>query len=231
MKPSSTRPVGAHPEASPPVGGMLTRELDFSGIRIAYDDRIIEPRPWTAAQSIWGRELLGHLPPGPVLEVCSGAGHIGLLAVRGLDRILKQVDIDSVACEYAARNAQRAGMSRQVSIHCGAMDRVLDLKETFALILADPPYLPTASIGMFPEDPQLAIDGGREGCDLIVVCLGVIARHLAAGGAAVLQVADLAQAAVVHRHLLEHPQLELTQVEVRDCGRGALNLLRRPSPP
>ena len=217
------------PGTSSSAGRKLARELDFNGIKIAYDDRIIEPRPWTAAQSIWARELLADLPQGPALEICSGAGHIGLLAVQGLDRPLKQVDIDPVACEYAAHNAERAGMSNQVCIHCGAMDEVLDPAERFALIIADPPYLPTASVEMFPEDPQLAIDGGTDGFDLIKVCLDVIARHLSKRGAAVLQIANLAQSAVVQRHLLEHPQLELTQVEVRDCGRGALSLLRRPA--
>lgn len=206
-------------------------EMDFDGLTIAYDGRILEPRRWTLAQSMWARELLDQVPPGPVLELCSGAGHIGLRAVTGLDRSLKQVDIDPVACTFAAGNAERAGMSQQVAVVCGAMDEVLEPAEAFVLIIADPPYLPTESIGDFPDDPELAVDGGTDGFALISACIDAISAHLTADGAAVLQVADLAQSAAVDRHLRENGHLRLRQETVRDCGRGALCLLRRTSGP
>ena len=57
------------------------QSVDFEGLRIEYDEHVLAPRPWTAAQSRWAAELIRVAPPGPVLEVCSGAGHIGLLAV------------------------------------------------------------------------------------------------------------------------------------------------------
>ncbi|MGD9961468.1 methyltransferase domain-containing protein [Nocardioides sp.] len=203
------------------------REMDFDGLRISFDSRIIEPRPWTAAQSHWASELLADLPPGAVLEVCSGAGHIGLLAIAEHARELTQVDLDPVACEYAVRNARRAGMADRVHVRCGPMDEVLDAGETFPLVIADPPYLPTTSVARYPEDPVVAIDGGPDGFDLVAACLQVIGTHLAPAGAAILQVADLAQVAAVRRHLDAHPELGLEQVDARDCGRGALIRLGR----
>ena len=47
-------------------------EMDFGGLRIAYDSRVLEPRPWTAAQSEWAAEILQAAPGGDVLELCSG---------------------------------------------------------------------------------------------------------------------------------------------------------------
>ena len=76
------------------------REHDFGGLRIRYDDRVLAPRDWTAAQSRWAAELIATAPPGPVLEVCAGAGHIGLLAVTLAPRPLVCVDADAVACQY-----------------------------------------------------------------------------------------------------------------------------------
>jgi release factor glutamine methyltransferase len=210
--------------------------MGFGGLSIAFDHRIIEPRPWTVAQSRWASALIERVPVGPVLEVCCGAGHIGLLAAQGNNREFIQVDVDPVACEYAALNASAAGMAERVSVRCGPMDEVLAAGETFALIIADPPYLPTASVTRFPEDPPIAIDGGQQGFDLIADCLDLINKHLAHEGAAVLQVAHLAQARAVHQHLTMHPELGITQVDQRDCGRGALVQLAhigssRPVPP
>ena len=211
-------------------GGVPTRHLEFDGLRIAYDDRILKPRPWTTAQSRWARELLIHLPDGPVLELCSGAGQIGLQAVKGLDRTLSQIDIDPVACDFATRNAESAGMSGQVLVRCGPMDEVLDPADRFVLIIADPPYVPTARIDKFPEDPALAIDGGTDGFGLIEPCLELISRHLLRDGAAIVQTLSLDQVAMVDRHLRGRPHLNLVQEEVRDCGRGGLSLLRRLAP-
>jgi release factor glutamine methyltransferase len=61
--------------------------------------------------------------------------------------------------------------------------------------MADPPYVPTADIGQFPEDPRLAIDGGPDGLDVVAECLSVAADHLAADGAVVIQVRGADQVA------------------------------------
>ena len=50
------------------------------------------------------------------------------------------------------------------------MDEVLAPDERFALVIADPPWVPRAETGRFPEDPLLAIDGGDDGLDLARAC-------------------------------------------------------------
>jgi release factor glutamine methyltransferase len=156
-------------------------------------------------------------PPGPVLEVCSGAGHIGLLAVTLAPRSLVCVDSDPAACSYLRRNAAAAGL--RVDVREGRMDEVLDRDEKFAVILADPPWVPTDDTARFPEDPVSAIDGGADGLDLVRRCLVVIDRHLAVAGAAVLQTgADQAERVVE----LVAGYDELAVIEVRRLERGAL---------
>ena len=39
-----------------------TPDLRFDILDIAYDERVLEPRPWTAEQSRWGAELLAACP-------------------------------------------------------------------------------------------------------------------------------------------------------------------------
>lgn len=161
--------------------------VDFGGLLIAFDARLLEPRPWTEAQSRWATELLRGLPAGPVLELCSGAGHIGLLAVAGTGRRLVCVDIEPVAAGFALRNARAAGLD--VECRIGRAAEVLAPAERFPLIIADPPWVARAQVGRFPQDPVHAIDGGPDGLDIARECLAAIAAHLAPGGVALLQLA------------------------------------------
>jgi len=200
-----------------------SRVVDFEGLQIEYDDRVLEPRPWTAAQSHWAAELIGSAPPGPVLELCSGAGHIGLLAVRLAPRSLVCVDADATACAYLRRNAANAGI--RVDVREGRMDAVLDADERFAVVIADPPWVTTDEVGRYPEDPLLAIDGGRDGLEVVRACLDVIAAHLSDGGSALLQTGPDQPDEV--RALLEaYEDLELREVRVAE--RGALVRIDRP---
>jgi methylase of polypeptide subunit release factors len=200
-----------------PVTTHEERVMSFADLRITYDDRVLEPRPWTTAQSLWAEELLAFAPPGPVLELCSGVGHIGLLAVRRTCRRLVCVDVDPTACEFLRRNAAEAGVRAEVRL--GPMDEVLERGEQFALVVADPPWVPSDGVGAFPEDPVRAIDGGSDGLDLTRTCLAVAAGHLLPGGSLVLQVGpDQGDAAAE----LVAAHDELRYVETRVFERGAL---------
>jgi release factor glutamine methyltransferase len=162
--------------------------IDFGGLTIAFDGGVLRPRPWTATQAQWTAEVACDAPAGPILEVCAGAGHIGLLAAVLSDRPLVQVDSDPSACRFARANAERAGVGDRVDIRCDDITRALRSDERFPLIVADPPYIPSAEVGRFQEDPRVAIDGGQDGLRLIRGCLDVVKGHLSERGACLLQV-------------------------------------------
>ncbi len=170
------------------------QSLDFGGLRIAYDERVLTPRPWTAMQSRWAAELAATAGPGPVLELCTGAGHIGLLAAALSGRSLVAVDVDPVACAYAERNAAAAGLADRVEVRCASMADALGDGERFAMVIADPPWVPSAHVGDHPADPLLAIDGGDDGLDLARLCLNTAADHLLPDAPVLLQVGTDAQA-------------------------------------
>ncbi|QIG42082.1 methyltransferase [Nocardioides anomalus] len=191
--------------------------VDFGGLRIEYDERVLTPRPWTAAQSRWAADLIRLAPPGTVLELCSGAGQIGLLATTLAPRTLVCVDASPVACSYLRRNAAHA--RQRVDVREGLMDEVLQPDEEFAVIIADPPWVRREGVAEFPEDPVTAIDGGDDGLDLVRSCLDVVADHLVVAGSALLQVGP-DQADDVRRLVATHHHLAV--VEVRTFERGAL---------
>jgi methylase of polypeptide subunit release factors len=163
------------------------RTTDFGGLDIAFDDRVLRPRAWTLAQSLWAAELMRTAPAGPVLELCTGAGHIGLASILDNDRHLVCVDLDPTATEFCRTNARAAGLDGRVEVRQGRLDEVVAADETYAVVIADPPWVPAADTGRFPEDPLVAIDGGTDGLDVARACLAVIESHLAPQGSAVLQ--------------------------------------------
>lgn len=162
--------------------------IAFGPLQIEYTAGVLTPRPWTRMQSDWAARLLAELPDGPVLELCSGAGHIGLLAVHGSGRTLVAAEKNPEACALIRRNAAANGVS--VQVREGDLATALEEGELFGLIIADPPWVPRQDTTKFPEDPLLAIDGGPDGLDLARLCIGVIAAHLAPGGYALLQLGN-----------------------------------------
>lgn len=197
-----------------------TMNVDFGGLDIAFDDRVLRPREWTLAQSQWAEELLRQAGSGPVLELFAGVGHIGLAAVVRNDRELVLVDLNPAAVEHARRNVDVAGMSARVSVREGRIDETLGLDEQFALIIADPPWVPSAGISEFPEDPAIAIDGGADGLDLARTCCEVIEQHLGLGGSAIVQLGTIKQAELIADHLSLRSALRVA--EIRSHERGVL---------
>ncbi len=152
---------------------------------------MLRPRPWTLAQSEWAAELVGD---GDLLELGSGAGHIGLAAAALTGARLVQVDRDPAACRWSAQNAVANGLAGQVEQRCGLTTEVLVPGERFSVVIADPPYVPTADVALYPEDPLGAIDGGPDGLDGVRAFLVGLREHVAAEGGVVLQVRGAAQA-------------------------------------
>ena len=177
--------------------GTGVETVDFGGLEISFDPRVLRPRDWTTAQSWWAAALLRELPQGDVLELCSGAGQIGLLAVAESTRRLVCVDVSPVAASYILHNAEAAGLSDRVGARTGLISQVLTRGELFPLIIADPPWVPRALTTRFPDDPLLAIDGGDDGMDVVHECLRAISGHLAPGGVALLQLGTPEQADTV----------------------------------
>jgi release factor glutamine methyltransferase len=198
----------------------MTEQMAFGDLTIAFDDRVLRPRPWTADQSRWAAEILAGAPGGAVLELCAGAGQIGLLTIALEPRPLVCVDLNPAACELTRRNADAAGLGHLVEVREGRIDEVLDPDERFALVVADPPWVRRAEVGRYPEDPLLAIDGGDDGLEVARMCVAAIAGHLLAGGSAVLQLGTTAQADAVGVDLERYGDLRIA--EVRECERGVL---------
>lgn len=215
----------------------VLREVLIDGLRVRHADGVLTPRPWTAAQARWVAELDLRLPDGPVLELCTGVGHIGLLAVRGTGRRGILVDADPLACRLAAHNAADAGLAGLVAVHCERIDGgpLVCLSGTRApIVIADPPYVPSSEVRRFPDDPVRAIDGGPDGLDVVRTVLSTAACSLEPSGALLVQLRGASQALAVTAALdSDWSGLGLVAEDLRTFGedRAVLRLSCRTTSP
>lgn len=202
-------------------------ELTFGGLTISYDHRVLEPRPWTQAQSSWAAELLANGPAGPVLELCAGVGHIGLAAVQDSQRDLVMVDFNPITQHFAQHNAVVNNMAERVEFRLARMQNALAAEERFGLIIADPPWVRSTETSRFPADPVLAIDGGDDGLDLARTCVELIDQHLVNGGSALLQLGNTEQVRLIAQHAKQLGEGAVTVQETKTFDDGVIVRLAR----
>jgi len=156
----------------------------FCGRRIAIDPGVYVPRPQTEELA---RRAAARLPEhGRALDLCTGAGAIAVhLAASVPTATVVGTDLD----ERAARCARANGGAVLV----GDLDGALRPEATFDVITAVAPYVPTAAIALLPSDvqahePRTALDGGRDGLEVVRRIVAVAGRRLTPGGHLLLEV-------------------------------------------
>ena len=153
-----------------------------------------------------------------MLEIGCGAGQIGLAAAVLSGSSLVQVDRDPAACRWAAHNAAANGWAERVEQRCGAAEEVLGPDERFGVVIADPPYVPSSEVSLYPEDPLGAIDGGPDGLDAVRAFLIGAIRHLQPDGSVILQLRGLRQVAQLETWLAHPASPALAVAETRSYG-------------
>lgn len=189
--------------------------IRFGPIDVAFDDRVLRPRPWTLAQAEWAAELSAG---ATILELGCGAGHIGLAAAALAGARVVQVDREAAACRWAARNAEANGLEHLAEQRCGRVENVLAEGEQFRVVIADPPYVPTGEAALYPRDPPGAIDGGPDGLHAVRSFLTTVAGHVDSAGSVVLQLRGLRQVAQLESWLAHPASPALVVAEARAYG-------------
>ena len=135
-----------------PVAYIVGRRA-FRRLELTVDARVLVPRPETELLVEIGCELDRG---ARVLDCCTGSGAVALALKDERDDLrVSGSDLSDAALTVARANAERLGLAG-----------------SFAAILANPPYVPTSVIATLePEvarhEPALALDGGKDGLELI----------------------------------------------------------------
>jgi release factor glutamine methyltransferase len=117
--------------------------------------------------------------PVRVLDFGTGSGCLAIvIATRCPEVLVHAVERSEAALAVARENAARHGVTDRIQFHCAdgleaawpaAVSAGAGAGE-FALVVSNPPYLPTKEIDTLqPEvrdfDPRIALDGGEDGLD------------------------------------------------------------------
>lgn len=169
----------------------LVGEKEFRSLTFAVDKRVLVPRPDTEATV---EAALALLPPdgsGRVVDVGTGSGAIALTIKKERPQLdVLAVDRSSDAAAVARANAERLGLA--VEIFEGDLLAPVAARAPFALIVSNPPYIPSDDVAaLAPEvrsEPMLALDGGEDGLDVVRRLIADSPPLLADGGALVLEI-------------------------------------------
>jgi len=173
----------------------LLGEVEFHGRSFLSDSRGLIPRPET-------EELVGIIldrfaegqPPSRVVDVGCGSGVIGLsLGLEWQDSNVFLVDISSQALALAEENAKRLIESHKRFQFIEA-DLLDGISGPFDLVVANLPYISTSELAdLEPElqyDPQLALEGGDRGIEIVERLISQLPGKVAEGGVLALELGE-----------------------------------------
>ena len=159
---------------------------EFGGLRIVVAPGVFVPRRRT---ELLLRQGIMLAPAQPVVvELCCGSAALALALASNLPQVeLYATDIDPAAVECARHNL--AGLPGVAAVLQGDLYEPLphSLAGRVDLLLANAPYVPTGAIRLMPPEarlyePQVALDGGPDGLDVLRRIVAGATRWLAPDG-------------------------------------------------
>jgi release factor glutamine methyltransferase len=169
----------------------LVGKKEFRSLELAVDARVLVPRPDTEATVDAALAFLPADSAGRVVDIGTGSGAIALALKKERPALeVIAVDRSAEAAVVARANAEKLGLA--VEVLEGDLFAPVAARGPFALIVSNPPYIPSADIaGLAAEvrkEPLAALDGGADGLAVIRRLITDAPPLLAAGGALVLEV-------------------------------------------
>jgi release factor glutamine methyltransferase len=203
---------------------------EFFGRRFEVDPRVLIPRPETELAVEAALKRLAADARGPVLDLCTGSGCIGLtLAAERSSLQVVAADQSEAALEVARKNAAELGVADRVELVAGDLFEPLT-RRAFALIVSNPPYVAAGALASLmrevQREPRLALDGGSDGLSVLRRIISEAPGWLEPGGSLILEIGDDQGEAV--RSLLSSSGFEQIAIEKDAAGLERLASAVRP---
>ena len=153
-------------------------EQEFMGLRFKVNSNVLIPRQDTETLV---EQVLKIVKPGmKVLDLCTGSGCVLISVLKNAPELTGVgSDISKTALLVAKENAKM----HEVDADWIRSDLFDNITETFDVIMANPPYIPTGEIlSLMPEvrdfEPENALDGGADGLDFYREIAGQVKDYL-----------------------------------------------------
>ncbi len=195
-------PAGAHAAAAEALTARrvqreplayVTGTREFYGIDLTIRPGVLVPRPDTETLVAEAISILSRrtAPASVAADVGCGSGAIAVALAASLPGlVVHAVDQSPSAVALTRTNADRHGLGARVRVHHG--DLAAPLPEPVDLIAANLPYVRSGELpALEPEvsmfEPAEALDGGKDGLDLVRRLLLEAPAHLRPGAAVLLE--------------------------------------------
>lgn len=181
----------------------ITGKAPFRNVELAVGPGVFVPRPETEQVAQFAIDALhASAMPSPIaVDLGTGSGAIAIaLATEVPHARIFAVELSPAAHAWAARNVEASGADN-LDLRLGDLaDAFAELDGQVAVVISNPPYVPTDAIPRDPEvrlfDPALALYGGEDGLDIVRALSRTAERLLHPGGTLVIEHGELQGAAI-----------------------------------
>lgn len=176
--------------SSPPIATMTV-----CGLHLEFGPGAFQPQPETEALVAWVIENVAPSRGAVVVDLCAGCGTLALAIAAAFPHVeVHAVERSPEAYEWLLHNI--ATHEARVQPHLAdAKDALLELDGVADLVVSNPPYVATQElpslVGTVAEhDPEMAVDGGSDGLDVIRIVAGAAGRLIRPAGILVVEHSD-----------------------------------------
>ena len=185
----------------------ITNEAWLGTYAFYVDERVIVPRsfiaelvpqqfsPWV--EDPWAVEN--------ILELCTGSGCLAIMMADAFpNSVVDAIDISPDALDVAQQNIREYKLEGRVNPIQSDLYQNVPFKK-YDMIITNPPYVNSDSMSKLPQEylrePQIALDGGSDGMDLVRKIIAGAAERLTPNGILMVEIgneAEYAEAAFGH---------------------------------
>jgi len=174
----------------------LTGKKEFYGIEFYVNQNVLIPRPETellVEQAILaGKHISTNHPQRKltVADIGTGCGAIAISIALNIDAEVFAVDLSPEALEVARRNCDTYGILHRIHLLQGNL--LEPIHKPLDIVVANLPYISSIEMNtLSPEiinfEPVLALEGGKDGTDIIEELLRTCRPHLQARSTVILE--------------------------------------------
>jgi release factor glutamine methyltransferase len=182
------------------------RHLDFI---VTRDTLVPRPETETLVEAVLEKAVL-KIDAVTVLDLGTGSGAVGLSIKHEAPAALVTLsDISNAALNVARQNSEK----HRLPVTLVQSSLFANIGQSFDIIASNPPYIPSDEIATLKKEvqnePRRALDGGKDGLDLIRRIIHESTAHLNDGGYLMME-ADPRQMDAIRRLLLERNYRHIT---------------------
>ncbi len=188
---------------------------EFMNIDFIVNENVLIPQPDTECLVEETIKIATKMEKPRILDLCTGSGAIAVSISKYVKEAkITATDISKEALQVAVEN------DRDNKIDFIQADLFENIEKKFNIIVSNPPYIKTEEIKSLSKEvqnePQLALDGGKDGLDFYRKIIQEAPNYLETNGYLCLEIGEdqkeevtkLIQASGKYREILHYKDLE-----------------------